>query len=115
MAAERHPDTPVPPVEDVIRMVERMTPPDRLRVIEAVSRSLREDIAPRESSPTDEGEIPEWKRQLAEDRARILANVPPESSAHRLLGAFRSTEHVPMTPEEERAVVEEYLAEKYGQ
>lgn len=121
MATETHPatalDVPVLPVEDVIRMVERMTPPDRLRVLAAASRLVREDVvvqtatAVRAKNPhSDDDDEAAWQAE----RARILANVPPESSAHRLLGAFRGKGPIAMTPDEERAIVEEALMEKYG-
>ncbi len=154
MATETHPgthsgtppdapaDAPVLPVEDVIRMVERMTPPDRLRVLEVASRLVHKDIVKRVSpfegaAPTEGADrevLAERARILSDngtvkveviddddeaawqtERARILANVPPESSAHRLLGAFRGKGPIAMTPDEERAIVEDALMEKYGQ
>lgn len=123
MATETHPgtasDAPVLPVEDVIRMVERMTPPDRLRVLEVASRLVHEDVVVRTTIVTPTNDVPpvvdDDEAKWQAERARILANVPPESSAHRLLGAFRGKGPIAMTPDEERAIVEEALMEKYGQ
>lgn len=110
MAAERHADTPLPPVEDVIRMVERMSPPDRQRVFDAASRLVQEDVSVMNDTDTDES-YDEWLKV----RDRILADVPPDSSLHRILGSLRKRGvRVPMTREEERDFIADAIMEKHS-
>lgn len=120
MAAERHPDTPVPPVEDVIRMVERMTPPDRLRVLEAASRLVHEDVVVRIEPPPTTPSVNDTDTDASYDewleiRARLLADVPPDSSLQHILGALRKRGvRVPMTHEEERDFIADAIIEKHS-
>ena len=121
MATETHPgpspNAPALSVDDVIRIVEGMTPRDRLRVLEVASRLVHEDVVMQTTpaaSANDPASASDDDAHWQAERARILANVPLESSAHRLLGAFRGKGPIAITPDEERAIVEEALMEKYG-
>lgn len=112
--------TPVPSsppplsVDDVIQLIEHWSLADRARVLEAVSRSVREDVTPadrpvQQGDATDEDDA-EW--QIV--RERILADVPMDSPLRRMLGAFRKPGvRVPTTREEERELITEAIVEKH--
>lgn len=123
--------------EQIIAAVNQLPLAERVRVLEAIAASVRAEATPTandmhaangaQPAPappaaatdtdgnTDDSHLNdrEWWQRFERRRAELLKDVPPESALHELLGIARTTRRVPMTKEEEQAVIDEYLAEKY--
>ncbi len=129
-----------PDTERIIAAVNQLPLAERVRVLEAIAASVRAEVGPTAKAatspqtangtqpasapPADIATAPvndddsrlndrEWWQRFERRRAELLKDVPPESALHELLGIARTTRRVPMTKEEEQAVIDEYLAEKY--
>ncbi|MGI8857875.1 MAG: hypothetical protein ACR2JW_19230 [Thermomicrobiales bacterium] len=95
--------------EEIKAEVERLPVAEQLRLLEEVSRSVRETLEP--DAVRDGHET--WRKEFEAERARLLKDIPPESSTHRLLGILRASEHAP-TDEEIREDYTDYLTRKYS-
>lgn len=94
--------------------VEQLPVAEQLRLVEEVSRSVREILEPNivadnGTRNTDEA----WRKEFEAERVRLLEEVPPESSAHRTFGMLRTSAHPP-TDEEIREDYTNYLVRKYS-
>ena len=99
--------------EEIKAEVERWPVAERQRLLEAISRSMREEMAQTPSSSNGSNEAA-WRTAFAAERAALLRDVPSDSSLHQLLGIARTQEKIPMTREEDREAKLAYLIEKYG-
>lgn len=101
--------------EEIRAEVERWPVAEQLRLLEDVSRTVRENLEPsraaRNGGTHDVDD--EWRQEFEAERARLLKDIPPESSAHRLLGILRTSEHA-LTDEEIREEYTNYLIRKYS-
>lgn len=95
--------------EEIKAEVERWPVAERLRLVEEISYSVRETLKPDAADGANEA----WRAEFEAERARLLKDIPPESSAHRLLGILRTSEHVP-TDEKIREDYTNYLIRKYS-
>ncbi len=98
--------------EQVIAEAQRLAIGDQLRLLEDLSRTVRERISLPEEPARDDEAI--WREELEEERAAILHDVPADSSLHALLGVGRTRRDVLMSREEAREIVTDSLMEKYG-
>jgi hypothetical protein len=95
--------------EEIKAEVEQWPVAERLRLVEEISHSVRETLKP----DTTDGANKAWREEFEAERARLLKDIPPESSVHRLLGILRTSEHAP-TDEEIREDYTNYLIRKYS-
>lgn len=95
--------------EEVKAAVEQWPVAEQLRLVEEVSRSVRATPEPDAAG----GANGAWQKEFEADRARLLKDIPPESSAHRTFGMLRSSAHPP-TDEEIREDYTDYLSRKYS-
>lgn len=94
--------------------VEQLPVAERLRLVEEVSRSVREILEPKNVAGNSTDKRDEaWREEFEAERARLLKDVPPESSAHRTFGMLRTSAHPP-TDEEIREDYTNYLMRKYA-
>lgn len=101
--------------EEIKAAVQRLPVAERLRLAEEITDSVRGTWTV--SLPTANGDNKDdaaWRTEFEAERARLLEDIPADSSLHRLLGIARIREKIPMTKEEDRQVILEYLTEKYG-
>jgi hypothetical protein len=98
--------------EEIKAEVARWPIPERLRLLEGISQSVRESLDPVAPNGTT-GEEAAWREKLAAEREDLLKDVPPESSLHTVLGIAHTHRIIPMTKHEDRQVILEYLTEKY--
>src|SRR5947209_4128740 len=97
--------------EEVIAEARRLPVDDQLRLLEDLLHAVRERIGIPEESEDDEAK---WRKAFEAERAALLRGVPADSSLHSLLGVGRTRRDVPMTKEEVRDTITDYLMEKYG-
>lgn len=99
--------------EELLNEVRRLPPKQRLRFIEDVQHSMHDEMvqAPPPKNHDDEAA---WRKEFEAERAALLKDVPPDSSLHEVLGIARTRKQIPMTKEEDREAILEYLTEKYG-
>jgi hypothetical protein len=95
--------------EEIKAVVEQWPVAERLRLVEETSHSVRETLKPDGTGGANEA----WREEFEAERARLLKDIPPESSAHQLLGILRASEHAP-TDEEIRGDYTNYLIRKYS-
>jgi hypothetical protein len=101
--------------EEIKAAVEQWPVAERLRLVEEISHSVRETLEP--ATPTSNGRNDDdaaWRKAFEAERAELLKGVPHDSSLHQILGIARTREKIPMTKEEDREAILEYLIEKYG-
>lgn len=100
--------------EEIKAEVEQWSVAEQLRLLEDVSRSVRETLEPNGAARNGTHDADAaWREEFEAERARLLKDIPPESSAHRLLGILRTSEHAP-TDEEIREDHTNYLIRKYS-
>jgi hypothetical protein len=100
--------------EEIKAEVEQWPIAERLRLVEAISHSVRETLEP--TTAASYGRIDDdtaWRKAFEAERAELLKGVPHDSSLHQVLGIARTREKIPMTREEDREAILEYLTEKY--
>jgi len=100
--------------EEIKAAVEELPVAERLRLVEAVSRSVREILEAtvtigNGAHDTDEA----WRKDFEAERARLLKDIPQESSAHRTFGMLRAPARPP-TDEEIREDYTNYLMRKHA-
>ena len=100
--------------EEIKAESQRLPVADRLRLLEEISHSVREEIVLVPPSLSGLNEESAWRTAFEAERAELLKDVPPDSSLHQILGIARTREKIPMTREEDREAKLEYLIEKYG-
>ncbi len=100
--------------EEIKAEVERWPVAEQLRLLGDVSRAVRETLEPSVVARNGVHNVDdEWRQEFEAERARLLKDIPPESSAHRLLGILRTSDHAP-TDEEIREDYTNYLIRKYS-
>lgn len=100
--------------EEIKAEVEQWPVAEQLRLVREIS-AMDERLESPSISPNDIGEDDAaWRKELEAERMRLLKDVPPDSWLHQILGIARTHEKVPMTKEEDRQAILEYLTEKYG-
>lgn len=94
--------------DEILAEARRLPPGEQRRLVDELSRAMA-------STPVMNGDDPDetWRRAFEARRRDLLKDVPPNSSAHNLLGIARMRRDVPMTKEETREALTEALAEKY--
>ena len=107
---------------ELIERVTRLPVSQRLELIELLTHSLREELAAPVRQPSS-APAP-GATEADEETSRVLTaverlalsynlDVPPDSSLHRILGIVPS-DAVPMTKDEVRDLITDYLIEKYS-
>ncbi|MDQ2786235.1 MAG: hypothetical protein M3Y58_14680 [Chloroflexota bacterium] len=100
--------------EEIKAEVARWPVAEQLRLLEDVSRAMRETLEPHAAARNGARDTDAaWREEFEAERARLLKDIPPESSAHRLLGILRTSEYAP-TDEEIREDYTNYLIRKYS-
>lgn len=101
--------------EEIKAEVERWPIAEQLRLLEDVSRTVRKNLEPSVAARNGVHDVEdEWRQEFEAERTRLLKDVPADSWLHQILGIARTREKVPMTREEDRQAILEYLTEKYG-
>jgi hypothetical protein len=95
--------------EELKAEVEQWPVAERLRLVEEISHSVRATLEPDAAVGADEA----WREEFEAERARLLKDIPPESSAHRTFGMLRVSARPP-TDEEIREDYTDYLIRKYS-
>lgn len=96
--------------EEILDNARHLPLVERLRLVEEVSRSVRESVADGASIAP---ELAQREETWQEERRRLLKDEPPESSAHKLFGILR-TDAPPPTDEEIKEEYYAYLEKKYS-
>ncbi len=99
--------------EELLNEVRRLPPFQRLRLIQDVKQLVTDSFEPDAPADSDVRDGVDLHETWEEDRARILKDVPPDSSLHSILGALRTTAYVPMTKEGVREEITDYLIWKH--
>jgi hypothetical protein len=100
--------------EEIKAAVEQWPVAEQLRLVEAIAHSVRETVGPTTPALNGRnGDETAWRKAFEAERAELLKGVPHDSSLHQILGIARTQEKIPMTRDEEREVILEYLTEKY--
>jgi len=101
--------------EEIKEAMERLPRADQLRLVREISHVSDKHLASLTSSPNDIGDDDAaWRKEFEAERMRLLKDVPPDSWLHQILGIARTREKIPMTKEDDRQAILEYLIEKYG-
>ncbi|MGI8691258.1 MAG: hypothetical protein ACR2M3_21975 [Thermomicrobiales bacterium] len=99
--------------EELLNEVRRLPAFQRLRLIQDVEQFALDSFEPDASPDGDSRDEADLRETWKDDRARVLKGLPPDSSLHRILGALRTTAYVPMTEEEVREEITDYLMWKH--
>lgn len=100
--------------QEIREEVQRWSVTDQLRLLEEISHTVRQTLDPATLVTGIDDDDVTWREEFEAERAELLKNVPPDSSLHRILGIARTQKKIPMTKEEDREAILEYLTEKYG-
>ena len=99
--------------EEIVAEARQLPPKERRRLVDELSRSIPDEPAILAANGDDWDTS--WWQAFEARRRELLKDVPPDSSAHTLLGIARMRRDVPMTKEETREALTEALNEKYLQ
>ena len=81
--------------EEIKAAVEQWPVAEQLRLVEEISHSVRATLEPDVPGGTQRA----WREEFEAERARLLRDIPPESSAHRTFGMLRTSAHPPTDEE----------------